>query len=102
MPVAAMEPDGTARPAERRDGPSRTLYRPRRKGRRTFPPGLSARMPSDPFGQNRQIHRSLHFHSSRKCHPMKIASFKAGQTATYGLVTNAGIIDAGKRLNAFP
>ena len=33
---------------------------------------------------------------------MKIASFKAGQTATYGLVTNAGIIDAGKRLKAFP
>ena len=33
---------------------------------------------------------------------MKIASFKAGQTATYGLVTNAGVIDAGKRLKAFP
>ena len=29
---------------------------------------------------------------------MKIASFKAGPTATYGLATNAGIIDAGKRL----
>ena len=33
---------------------------------------------------------------------MKIASFKAGPTATYGLVTNAGIIDAGKRLKDFP
>ena len=33
---------------------------------------------------------------------MKIASFKAGQTATYGLVTNAGVIDAGKRLKAYP
>ena len=33
---------------------------------------------------------------------MKIASFKAGPTATYGLVTNAGIIDAGKRLKAHP
>ena len=31
---------------------------------------------------------------------MKIASFKAGPTATYGLVTDAGIIDAGKRLKA--
>ena len=33
---------------------------------------------------------------------MKIASFKAGPTATYGLVTNAGIIDAGKRLKDLP
>ena len=33
---------------------------------------------------------------------MKIASFKAGPTATYGLVTNAGIIDAGKRLKDCP
>ena len=33
---------------------------------------------------------------------MKIASFKAGPTATYGLVTNAGIIDAGKRLKDYP
>ena len=33
---------------------------------------------------------------------MKIASFKAGPTATYGLVTNAGIIDAGKRLKNWP
>ena len=33
---------------------------------------------------------------------MKIASFKAGPTATYGLVTNSGIIDAGKRLKDWP
>ena len=33
---------------------------------------------------------------------MKIASFKAGSTATYGLVTTAGIIDAGKRLKDWP
>ena len=33
---------------------------------------------------------------------MKIASFKAGPTVTYGLVTNAGIIDAGKRLKDCP
>src|SRR5882724_9538378 len=33
---------------------------------------------------------------------MKIASFKTGTTATYGLVTDAGIIDAGKRLKAYP
>ena len=33
---------------------------------------------------------------------MKIASFKAGQAATYGLVTDTGIIDAGKRLKAHP
>jgi 2-keto-4-pentenoate hydratase/2-oxohepta-3-ene-1,7-dioic acid hydratase in catechol pathway len=32
---------------------------------------------------------------------MKIASFKAGQTATYGLVTNAGVIDAASA-EAFP
>ena len=31
---------------------------------------------------------------------MKIASFKAGPTATYGLVTNAGIIDAAKKIAA--
>ena len=29
---------------------------------------------------------------------MKIASFKAGPTASYGIVTDAGIIDAGRRL----
>ena len=40
--LAAVEPDGPARPAERRDGPSRTLYRPRRESRRAFPSGLSA------------------------------------------------------------
>ena len=33
---------------------------------------------------------------------MKIVSFKAGPAATYGLVTNAGVIDAGKRLKDFP
>ena len=33
---------------------------------------------------------------------MKIASFKAGTTATYGLVTESGVIDAGKRLTAHP
>ncbi len=59
VPVAAVEPDGPARPAEWRDEPSRTLYRPRRESRRAFPPGLSARLRSDPFGQNRTIHRSL-------------------------------------------
>jgi len=29
---------------------------------------------------------------------MKIASFKAGPVASYGIVTDAGIIDAGRRL----
>jgi hypothetical protein len=33
---------------------------------------------------------------------MKIASFKAGNAATFGIVTDAGIIDAGKRLKAYP
>lgn len=33
---------------------------------------------------------------------MKIASFKAGATASYGIVTDAGIIDAGRRLKNFP
>ena len=33
---------------------------------------------------------------------MKIASFKAGPSTTYGLVTNTGIIDAGKRLKQWP
>jgi 2-keto-4-pentenoate hydratase/2-oxohepta-3-ene-1,7-dioic acid hydratase in catechol pathway len=33
---------------------------------------------------------------------MKIASFKSGSAASYGLVTEAGIIDAGRRLKNFP
>ena len=33
---------------------------------------------------------------------MKIASFKAGPVASYGIVTDAGIIDAGRRLKNFP
>ena len=33
---------------------------------------------------------------------MKIASFKAGSTASYGVVTDAGVIDAGRRLKDFP
>lgn len=33
---------------------------------------------------------------------MKIASFKAGSTASYGLVTDAGIVDAGRRLASYP
>ena len=33
---------------------------------------------------------------------MKIASFKAGDVASYGIVTDAGIIDAGRRLKDFP
>ena len=33
---------------------------------------------------------------------MKIASFKAAGTASYGIVTDAGVIDAGKRLKAHP
>ena len=33
---------------------------------------------------------------------MKIASFKAGTVASYGIVTDAGIIDVGRRLKNFP
>ena len=33
---------------------------------------------------------------------MKIASFKAGSAASYGIVTDAGIIDAGRRLKDYP
>ena len=33
---------------------------------------------------------------------MKIASFKAGPSTTYGLVTNTGIVDAGNRLKQWP
>src|SRR6202165_2077665 len=33
---------------------------------------------------------------------MKIASFKTGSVASYGIVTDAGIIDAGRRLKNFP
>lgn len=33
---------------------------------------------------------------------MKIASFTAGSTATYGIVTDAGVIDAGRRLTRYP
>src|SRR5207237_5882016 len=80
----------------------RTLYRPRRESRRAFPSGLSARLRSDPFGRDRTIHRTLCFLHRRRCQTMKIASFKAGPTATYGLVTSAGIIDAGKRLKDWP
>jgi 2-keto-4-pentenoate hydratase/2-oxohepta-3-ene-1,7-dioic acid hydratase in catechol pathway len=33
---------------------------------------------------------------------MKIASFKSGSGASYGIVTGSGIIDAGRRLKEFP
>ena len=33
---------------------------------------------------------------------MKIASFKAGATASYGIVTDKGVIDVGRRLKAYP
>ena len=33
---------------------------------------------------------------------MKIASFKTGSVASYGIVTDAGIVDAGRRLKNFP
>ena len=33
---------------------------------------------------------------------MKIASFKAAGAASYGIVTDAGVVDAGKRLKAHP
>jgi hypothetical protein len=43
MPVAAVEPDGAARPADRRDEPSRTFSRPRQRAgarfHQDFPPG---------------------------------------------------------------
>jgi len=32
---------------------------------------------------------------------MKIASFKAGSVASYGIVTGGGVIDAGRRLKDF-
>lgn len=33
---------------------------------------------------------------------MKIASFRANATASYGIVTDAGVVDAGRRLTAYP
>jgi len=33
---------------------------------------------------------------------MKVASFKAGSTASYGIVTDAGIVDGGRRLKDYP
>jgi 2-keto-4-pentenoate hydratase/2-oxohepta-3-ene-1,7-dioic acid hydratase in catechol pathway len=33
---------------------------------------------------------------------MKIASFKAANASSYGIVTDAGVIDAGKRLKVYP
>ena len=33
---------------------------------------------------------------------MKTASFGVGATASYGIVTDKGIIDAGRRLKNFP
>src|SRR5436309_3030345 len=102
MPVATVDPDGAARSAERRHESSRAFSRPRRRKRRAFPSGFSARLRPDPFGRNRAPHPRLCLQYRRKCHTMKIASFKAGSTATWGLVTDAGLIDAGKRLQAYP
>src|SRR5262245_15364120 len=102
MPVAAVELDGAARSAQRRDGSPRTLHRPRREGRRALPSGVSARLRPDPLRRDRAADSVLRFQHRRECHIMKIASFKAGQAATYGLVTDTGIIDAGKRLKAHP
>ena len=71
--------------------------------RRPLPPGISAGLRSDPRRQDRAPHRALRIvHRGRKCDPMKIASFKAGSVASYGVVTEAGIIDAGRRLKNFP
>ena len=33
---------------------------------------------------------------------MKVASFTTAGTASYGIVTDKGVIDAGKRLKAYP
>src|SRR3954454_5984071 len=102
MPVAAMEPDGAVRSAERRDGSSRKFSRPRRQRRRPLPSGISSRLRANPCWRDRTSHKRLRFQHRGKCHIMKIASFKAGTAATYGLVTDSGVIDAGKRLKAYP
>ena len=33
---------------------------------------------------------------------MKVASFTSADAVSYGMVTDQGVIDAGKRLKAFP
>ena len=53
-------------------------------------------------GQDRAAYRTLRINHRRKRCTMKIASFKAGDVASYGIVTDAGIIDAGRRLKDFP
>src|SRR5262245_20253668 len=102
MPFAAVEPDGGARPADRRDGPSRGFPRSRDCARRPLPPGVSARLRPDPLRRDRAAYRRLCFLHRRKCQNMKIASFKAAGVASYGIVTDSGVIDAGKRLRDFP
>src|ERR1700742_428450 len=102
MPFAAPDAHGGPRPADRRDGPSRGFPRSRRRARRPLPPGVSARLCPATCWRDRAAYRRLCFLHRRKCQNMKIASFKAAGVASYGIVTDAGVIDAGKRLKDFP
>src|SRR5258707_7752588 len=102
MPLAAMEPHGPARPSNRRHAPSRNVSRFRQRSGRSLPSGISAGLRSDPRRQDRAAHRALRINHRRKRCIMKIASYKAGAVASYGIVTDAGIVDAGRRLKNFP
>src|SRR5689334_16646605 len=102
MPRAALDPDGAARLADRCSGPPGRIPRSRASRRRAFPPGFSASLRAHPPRRDRPAHRPLRFRHRRECLTMKIASFKTGSVASYGIVTDAGVIDAGRRLKDFP
>src|SRR5258707_15681435 len=63
---------------------------------------MPAGLRSDPRGRDRSAHHVFCLHHRREYRTMKIASFKIGNVASYGIVTDAGIIDAGRRLKNFP
>src|ERR1700760_3489510 len=102
MQCARLDSDRAARFADRRDGPSGRVSRLRRCGRRPLPTRLPPRLPADPRRKHRAANRQFRFIHRGKYHNMKIASFKAAGRASYGPVTNGGVIDAGKRLPDYP
>src|SRR5258708_36626873 len=62
---------------------------------------MPAGLRRDPRRQNRAADKALCINHRGKCCTMKIASFRAAEVASYGIVTDAGIIDAGRRLKNF-
>ena len=91
-----------ARSAERRDAPSRRLHRPRHQGRRALPPGLSCPIACRSVRARSCFPSNPMYPPSKKALTHEDREFQGRSDATYGLVTNAGIIDAGKRLKDLP